>query len=321
MFTRSESARAGLYRRLQAMESAGIPLQRSLHEIAGQGGSGAGVARDVEAAIERGEDAAEAFSHATGVTPLEAKVVGAGAKAGTLPAAFGQLADHFDDRAKVKWAVIVELAYPVFLLHAAVVLPAVPTLFGDAGLSGFLWAVGTPLGIAYAVVLGSYFGYKALRQSSPRSADQVLLGIPLVGRLVRKRALTAGLGVFRILYTNGVRILEALDSAATACPNAVVGAMFARIRDRVTEGSPIAAAFSMERSVPPIVLEMVTTGEATGKLDETLAQAEAVLEMEAKQARTAMIVGAGIVAFATAAIVIAYKVITFYSNLYGDLLK
>lgn len=309
--------RASLWRRLSAMEKAGIPIQTSIGRVVEQGGGGRALVPVAER-LRDGVGLGEAFKAAPAISPLEQRLVDAGSRGGRLPEVFDELGAHFEDRASVKRALVFGLAYPVFLVHAAVILPSLPVLVTD-GVSGFLTAVLTPLLIAYASIAAVVLLWGAARSANPRAADGLILAIPVLGAVAGKRALSSSLDVLRLLYASGVPILEAVEAAASACPNAAVGERFVRIRARMAAGESLGQAFTGERDMPTQVLDLVTTGETSGRLDELLGRAARALDDEAKLARRALIAALGVVAFLIGAGIVAFKVISFWSGYFGKI--
>lgn len=310
--------RAALWRRLSAMERAGIPVQTSVSRLVEQGGEGRALT-SVQADLAEGLGMGDAFARAEALSPIERRLISAATKGGRLPEVLDDLADHFEDRAAVKRALVGGLAYPVFLMHAAVFFPSLPVLVTD-GLLAFLAAVLIPLVVVYAVVAAVVLGWRGVRAADPLAADRRLLALPVVGAVVHKRALATSLNVLRLLHASGVPAFEALEAAAAACPNAVIGRAFDRVREGLGEGLSMAQAFAAEPLFPAEVVDLVTTGETSGQLDDLLARATRRLEDEAKMARRALIVAAGLAAFFVAAGMVAWKVFSFWAG-YLDAIK
>lgn len=309
--------RASLWRRLAAMERAGIAIQLSMSRLVEQGGAGRLLA-PVQEALAAGQGIGEAFAAAEDLTPLERRLIGAAARAGRLPEVLDDLAAHFEDRAAVKRGLAAGLAYPLFIIHAAVLLLSLSLLLSE-GLLAFLMAVLTPLAALYAVVGGVVVGWRALRAASPTGADRLLLSLPIAGGVVRKRALTVSLDVLRLLYASGVPALEAVDAAAGACPNAVVAGAFRRVHAGLADGLSLGQAFAGEPELPAQVVDLVATGEASGHLDDLLGRAARQLEEEAKLARRALIVAAGVAAFFVAAGFAAFRIYSFWSGYFAGI--
>lgn len=311
--------RASLWRRMAAMERAGIPIQVSVDRLVEQGGAGR-LLLPIKADLAAGLGIGEAFDRAEGLVELERRLIGASSKGGRLPEALDDLAAHFEDRAAVKRSLAAGLAYPVFLMHAAVVLPSLSLIISD-GFVTFLAAVLTPLAVAYATVAATVLGWRALRAGNSLAADRLLLSIPILGGVVKKRALTTSLDVLRLLYASGVPALEASEAAAAACPNGEVARWFQRIHDGLVDGLSLAQAFAAEPQMPTNVVDLVATGETSGSLDDLLGRAARQLEDEAKLARRALIVAAGVAAFFLGAAVVAWKIFSFWSGYFEGINK
>lgn len=317
MIGTGDTARAALYKQLATLENAGIPLPEGLQRVAGSGG-GQAIFGPILERVRAGETVGEAFQESGTVSALEAAVVTAGAEGGTLPRSFNQLSEIFQERADTKRGIAAKVAYPIFLIHAAIVLTALPTLVQDAGLPGFLYDTLVPLGTLYAITFGGLFLYKSAKAASPIATDGFVLRIPLIGGIARKNAAAISLRALAILYGNGVSILRALDLAAQTSPNAVVARVFTEARTLVADGEPLDAAFASSGDVlPGIALDMIATGNRTGQLDETLSKACDILDDEAKTGRTTFAMLLGGAAFGAAALMVAYKVISFWSG-YAD---
>jgi type II secretory pathway component PulF len=312
-----DMARASLYQRLASMENAGIPIRDSVAQIQAQGGFGGSVLGGVSDRLNDGEEIGDAFCGAQGLTEFEGRLVQAGAKAGTLPDAFRALAEHYEDSANVKRKIAGELAYPIFLLHAAMFLPNVAVWFTD-GLPAFLEASLLPLATCYAVVLLAFVAHRVMHKAQPLVVDTFMLQVPVVGKLLRKRAIITALRVFRISYANGISTLESLEAAASVCPNERITRDFQSVRDQVANGSSLALAFGGMRGLPSVVLDMISTGETSGRLDTLLEKAEEQLELEVEQVRGFLIKALGLCAFLLVAAFVAFKVLSFFGNLYGQ---
>lgn len=317
----AQDTRATVYRRLASLENAGIPLLEGIHKVVEAGGPGERMLTQVYDRLCDGEDPGSAFRGASTITPFEGRLVQAASKSGSLAEVFQQLAEHYEDRAKTVRYTVFGLLYPFFLFHAAIFIPAIPTLVTDGGgVGAFLQQTVLPLGVIYAVTIGGAVFFRAFRQASPAQADALMLKPPVLGTLIRKRAFVAALRVLRTFYANGVSILEALEGAAAACPNQCVGEQFRRVGDRVGSGQTLAEAFALEDGIPPVVSDMVSTGEKTGELDHMLAKAEHTITESANQTRTFLIGAASVGAFAVVVLLIGYRVLSFWLD-YADRLN
>ncbi len=69
-----------------------------------------------------------------------------------------------------------------------------------------------------------------------------------------------------ILVGGGVPLLAALASAARVMTNTVLRAAVERAIERVREGASLARALGETRAFPPLLVHLVASGEASGKL-------------------------------------------------------
>jgi len=121
--------------------------------------------------------------------------------------------------------------------------------------------------IAIVVALRLYY-----RSANGRLViDQTILRVPIFGDLIKKTALARFSRTLSTLLSSGVNILDALEITAKTSGNKVVENAIMKARSSIKEGETIAAPLSQEKRVfPPMVVQMITIGEATGGIDEML---------------------------------------------------
>jgi type IV pilus assembly protein PilC len=100
--------------------------------------------------------------------------------------------------------------------------------------------------------------------------DQLKLGMPLLGPLFRKAAISRFARTLGTLAGNGVPILQALTIVQETTGNLVVGLVLRRVHDQVKQGEAIAPVLRASKVFPPMVAGLVDVGEQTGALPEML---------------------------------------------------
>ena len=101
--------------------------------------------------------------------------------------------------------------------------------------------------------------------------DRAALRVPIFGDLIKKTALARFSRTLSTLLASGVNILDALEITGKTSGNKVVENAIMNARNSIKEGETIAAPLSQEKRVfPPMVVQMVAIGEATGGIDEML---------------------------------------------------
>lgn len=94
-----------------------------------------------------------------------------------------------------------------------------------------------------------------------------------------RQAVANALGELAVLLNAGLALDRALAVTIDNCPRPMLKAAFVKMRDRVKEGWPLARAMAeSEHLFPPMACSMAEAGEASGKLDASLARAAEALE-------------------------------------------
>jgi len=113
--------------------------------------------------------------------------------------------------------------------------------------------------------------------------DSYKLKIPILGELNTKTMLANTLRTMSMLLAAGISLVEALRIVSKVAGNEVYYRSYIRIAERVQKGFSVSNSFEETGVFPLIVEQMVSTGEATGKLDEVLLRASDYFATEAEQ--------------------------------------
>lgn len=116
-------------------------------------------------------------------------------------------------------------------------------------------------------------GIALLIRSNPHARyrfDEIKLRLPVVGNILRKVILSRFAGVFAMMYSSGISILDSLRATEGVVGNQVIKAGLERVGEMIAEGQSITVAFQNVGLFPPLVLRMLRVGENTGGLDTAL---------------------------------------------------
>jgi type IV pilus assembly protein PilC len=108
----------------------------------------------------------------------------------------------------------------------------------------------------------------------------LLLRLPIVGNIVAKVAIARFSRTFSSLMGAGVSVLDALDVTGRAVGNKVIQKELEEIAQAVKNGQPLGKQLMTAKFFPPIVGQMMTVGEETGKIDEVLVKVADFYEEE-----------------------------------------
>ena len=118
------------------------------------------------------------------------------------------------------------------------------------------------LGVAAAARANEQFRFKL---------HQAMLGIPVVGPVIKKIILARLTDSFSLMYRTGIPVIEALAYCEKITTNLPIQQALVRTRERIANGSSISDSFATESLFPSLVVRMLRVGESTGALDEALA--------------------------------------------------
>jgi type IV pilus assembly protein PilC len=120
--------------------------------------------------------------------------------------------------------------------------------------------------------LAAFYGFKSYKKTpnGARMIDTYVLKIPIVGPLLRKVAIARVAQTLAIGLKGGVSILRSLTLAAATAGNTVIRDAVMGTVNRVRDGEPMAAELDKTGQFPPMVIQMMKSGEMTGNLDHML---------------------------------------------------
>ncbi len=113
--------------------------------------------------------------------------------------------------------------------------------------------------------------------------DTILLKMPIFGKIVSISSLVDATHTLSILIGAGVSILDTLVIIVETTDNSIYRNAFAHIVKEVERGVSLGNAFNNEDIFPPILVQMVTVGEQTGNLDDTMMRISHYFDLESEE--------------------------------------
>ena len=288
---------------LEALIKAGVPLAQSLEMLATQASSSAlqAVLRAVKQNVESGSSLADALQgHPTVFTSWYVSMIRAGEESGTLDQTFGRLAQHLDKVVRLRQQVKLALAYPLLVVIVALlvlwvlliwVIPMFATMFADWG-DALPWPTAVVLALSRWLqeqwmsvllgVIGLGIGGRlwAKTRSGQRMIEDVVLRVPLLGKLWRNVAMVHVARTLSVLLGSGVPILRSLEIAQKVSGLQRMVRALEEARSSIREGHTLADPLERSGMFPRLVANMVGVGEATGSLDTALGNIADLFERE-----------------------------------------
>ena len=110
--------------------------------------------------------------------------------------------------------------------------------------------------------------------------DRLTLKLPLFGKLSRGINAARFASTLSILTQSGVPLVDALKIGAAVSNNWVIRDAVNVAAERVTEGGNLASQLERCGYFPPMMVQMIKSGEASGELDRMLERAATMQDRE-----------------------------------------
>jgi type IV pilus assembly protein PilC len=280
-------------RQFATMIDAGLPLVQCLDILSSQldNMKFREVLVKVKTKVESGSTLADALGdHPKVFDTLYVQLVAAGEIGGILDTILNRLAQYIEKNEKLKSKVKGAMVYPSVVLVVAVgvtvvlllfVTPTFEKMFKDFG--GAM-PVPTQIVIDLSKWLQHYIGHLIITMVAlvvafrawvqwPKGRvqwDSFVIRTPIFGPLVRKVAVARFTRTLGTMISSGVPILDALEVVAKTAGNAVVEKAIRYTKEKISEGKTIVQPLAETKVFPPMVVQMIGVGEATGAMDQML---------------------------------------------------
>lgn len=281
-------------RQLATMIDAGLPLVQCLDILGSQTENKtlSKIVNQVRSDVESGSTFAESLKkHPKVFDNLYVNMVAAGEAGGILDTILQRLATYMEKLNRIKKQIKSAMIYPSVILFVAVAVVAllmvivVPMLAGMFASMGQLLPLPTRIVIAISNFLkswgglilagslvGIFFGLKQWRKTEAglRTTDAIGLKLPVMGTLIQRVSVAKFTRTLGTLLSSGVPILEGLLIVSRTSGNKVIEEGIMATRQSVSEGKTLAEPLAAAKVFPPMVVQMISVGEATGALDNML---------------------------------------------------
>lgn len=293
------------------MINAGLPLIQCLDLLAQQEDNKvfAKIIRKIKEDIEGGTSLTDALKKYPKVfDELFVNLIAAGEAGGILDVVLARLSNYMEKAMKLKSKVKGAMTYPIAVLVISSgvvalllikVIPVFQKMFEGSGAQlpgptamliaasefarSYWWLV---LGVLILMVFAFNRFYKT--DKGRWTVDFLLLKLPIFGELLKKVAVAKFSRTLSTMLSSGVPILEGLAIVSKTSGNVVVEAALMKTRQSISEGQSIAEPLEQAKIFPPMVVQMIAVGEATGALDAMLSKIADFYDDEVDAAVSAM---------------------------------
>jgi general secretion pathway protein F len=276
-------------RQLSVLLCSDVPLVEALRALGEEsGGRWRSVLLGIRERVTEGASLSRAMSDYGGVFPeYYRSMVTAGERSGTLDGVLESLSDFLEGQTAIKEKVKAAMLYPMFMLCVGGVVLAFLFVFVVPKIVVIFEDTKTALPLATAVLIGlsnffvDYwwlmltglaalaFGGRRLAKRHKRLIDRGLMRV-FEGLYLSRFSMTLS-----FLLDGGLPMLKALELAGRTSGNSHLSGMVKDASVMVSEGTSLSSSLT---GLPPVLLELISTGEKSGRLTEVLKRAAASYE-------------------------------------------
>jgi general secretion pathway protein F len=290
-------------RQMASLSQSGLPLEEVLLAVSQQNDHPRtkSILLGVRSKVMEGHTLADGLGDFPQAFPeLYRATVAAGEQSGHLDVVLERLADYTEARQELRQRITNAMIYPAALIVMALgiisfmlatVVPRIVNVFentsaelpgltrGLIATSNFLRGNWLLLIIATAAAIwGLWWLFQ--KEGPRRRYHQFLLRMPIAGRLTRGINTARFTRTFSILAGSGVPVLEAMKISAEVIENLPMRDAVNEATLRVREGAGISRSLAASKLFPPMMIHLISSGEAGGRLEEMLARSAAGQERE-----------------------------------------
>ena len=291
-------------RQLATLIGAGLPLATSLRTVSEQTQSKSMkvIVEEILTNVESGKTLYDSFAQYPDIfNGVYLALIKAGETSGTLDMALKRLADQEEKDAALLSKIKGALVYPaiIFVVIIAVlafmmimVVPQVKNLYEDMGeelpgLTQFLVNISDFFGnfwwlvLIIIVAIAGAIWYAVKRTPIGRKvADSFKIHVPIFGGLFRKLYVSRFARTAEMMLATGVPMLDSVKIAIDATSNVVIEEEYSKSLEIIKGGKALSESLKDRNYMLPLVPQMASIGEESGKIDEMLGKAAQVYENE-----------------------------------------
>jgi len=282
-------------RQLSILLSSGVTLMEALSSISEENkGFWKNMLVNIKERVAAGSSFSKALQEYEKIFPdFYVNMVAAGEASGNLDKVLSRLADFLESQDNLKSKVRTAMIYPVFMICIGFivlsflftfVMPKITKIFKDTESAlPFITIVLITVSDTFqnywwlfvGALLGGIFGFRRLREKNRLLVDKLFLRLP--GNIIQSLYVGRFTRTLGFLLEGGLPVLKALELAAKSIGNKVLEIRIIDAAKRVAEGARLSASLN---GFPPVLLQLITTGERSGRLIEVLKNAADSYEEE-----------------------------------------
>jgi MSHA biogenesis protein MshG len=289
-------------RQMYSLTKAGIPIIRAVAGLTTTKSLRLKVALfDIIASLEKGRSFSSALAqHPSIFSQLFVSIIHVGENTGQLDSAFLQLSNYLEREQATRKQIKAATRYPMFVIIAITmalvimniyVIPVFANMFEKFGsdlpaTTRFLLAMSDFFVNRWYVLVG-ILGVSIIitkqyinTQKGRLKWDYLKIAAPIIGPIVERSLLARFSRSFSMMLKAGVPLTTSLSLVADAVSNAYMADAIFTMRRRIEKGESLTRVAIGSNLFTPLVLQMISVGEETGRVDELLEEVSDFYERE-----------------------------------------
>lgn len=288
--------RSLMTRQLATLIDAGLPIEEALTGVAQQASKNKirSMLLSIRSKVMEGHSLADALASYPKAFPILFRAsVEAGEQSGHLHAVLMQLADFTERQKQNAQKIQMAMMYPAILTLVAIgivsfllgsVMPDIVQVFDTQGaqlpgITQFMLGLSnliTGYGLRFVVVIAlllMFYLWLVAKPAPKKAKDKLVLKLPGISNLIRISQITRYISTLAMLSSSGVPLVEGMNIASQVVDNLAMQEKLKACQQKVKEGGSLGMAFEATKLLPPMMLQLIQSGERSGELDQMLARA------------------------------------------------
>ena len=281
---------------------AGLPILKALDLLAQRAAAPRlrPILQDVRQRVREGALLSEALAAQGSFPPVYVTAITAGERSGNLPGVIDQYISYLRVSTGFRRSLATALIYPSILVCAVILvmsylvtyaMPRFAELYKDLGvplpkITQVLLDISLPLRsyfvvfAAIVIVAGVSIFLWTRTDNGAVTIDKFKPRMPILGDVWLKSQIAQFVRTLSTLLAGGAPLVAALHTSASAIGSKLIAKSIEQAADGVREGESLHASLTETAMIPPLALEMIEVGEASGALAPMLTSVAEFYEEE-----------------------------------------
>ena len=318
---------------------AGLPILKALELLAERAAAPRlrPTLQDVRQRVRDGALLSEALAAQGSFPAVYVTAISAGERSGNLTGVIDQYISYLRVSTGFRTALLTALIYPAILVVTVILvlsylvtyaMPQFAKLYQDLGvplpaMTQLMLNMAVPLrnyfvvfaGVAVLIAAAIFLWTRTLEGAL--AIDRLKPKVPIVGDIWLKGEIAQFLRTLATLLAGGTPLVSGPQTSSAAIGSRLIATSVARASERVREGKSLSESLSETRLIPPLALEMIEVGEASGALSAMLTSVAEFYEEEVSTRLQRTLIWVTPAILVVMAVVVGFILISLYLPLFS----